>query len=80
MGNSDLPVASGARHVAALERLGWTMARRARGKHYLMKRSGNPNHISIPDHPEVKRALLAKALKVAGVNHSTYIDAFNRKR
>jgi predicted RNA binding protein YcfA (HicA-like mRNA interferase family) len=78
VGQKDLPLANGAAVVAALERLGWEMVRRANGKHYLLTKPGHTNHISIPDHAEVKRALLAKALKAAGVSESDFFRAFKR--
>ncbi len=35
-----------------------------------------PVTLSIPDHREVKRAVIAKLLKAAGVDEREYLDAF----
>lgn len=32
--------------------------------------------LSIPDHREVKRAVIAKLLKAAGIGEQEYVDAF----
>lgn len=77
MGHSDLPLASGERHAKAFERCGWIrLARRGRGSHILLSRPGVPVTLSIPDHREVKRAVIAKLLKAAGVDEREYLDAF----
>lgn len=80
MGQSDLPLARGAAIAAAIERCGWTLNdRRGRGKHFLLTRKGNPWTISIPDHDEVKRALLAAQLRGAGISVDDFIAAFAKK-
>lgn len=78
MGNADLPVASAADHVKAFERAGWTvLARRGRGTHYLLKKSGIRHLLSIPDHREVKRTLLAKQIQNAGLTIEQYLQHFS---
>lgn len=78
MGNADLPVGSGSDHVRAFERLGWVLQnRRGNGKHLLLKKSGVRFMLSIPDHREVKRALLAKQIQSAGVTIEEYVAAFH---
>lgn len=49
------------------------MPRRGNGKHFLLKKTGHRATISIPDHREVKRALLAKQIKVAGMTIEEYL-------
>lgn len=78
MGQRDLPLASGAAHVRAFERAGWSCAqkRRGRGKHFILSREGD-GHLSIPDHKEVKRALLQKQIQRAGLTEAEYLDFFH---
>lgn len=77
MGQSDLPLASGAKHVKAFERCGWTCAKKkAKHAHFVLKKAGHPHAISIPDHDEVKRALLQKQLRRAGLTDAEYATAF----
>jgi len=74
MGNADLPVDSGAQHVRAFEHAGWTLlARRGNGKHFLLKKPGHRVMLSIPDHKQVKRALLAHQIKAAGMTIEEYL-------
>lgn len=80
MGNKDLPLGSGSSHAKAFERAGWTLLpRRGRGKHLLLSHPDHREIISIPDHPEVKRALLAKLLKLAGLTSSEYAQLYRGK-
>jgi hypothetical protein len=44
-----------------------------------MTKSGETATLVIPDHGDVKRALLAKLLKVAGIPEDVYVQAFNRR-
>ncbi len=77
MGQADLPLASGEKHARALERAGLViLPRRGRGKHFLLQRPGERPIISIPDHREVKRSLLAKQLKLARISESEYATYF----
>ena len=80
MGQSSLPLASGGAHARTFERLGWTLLpRRGRGKHFLLTRPGFSFLVCLPDHPEVKRALLAKQIKNAGLTEVEYCAAFNKR-
>ena len=80
MGNKDLPLGSGSSHAKAFERAGWTLLpRRGRGKHFLLGLPGQREIISIPDHPEVKRALLAGLVKLAGLTNAEYADLYRGK-
>lgn len=78
MGLANLPLASGTAHVNAFRRLGWKLntTRRGRGKHFLMTKDGHRATLSIPDHREVKRAIIAGLIKAAGTSEEMYLRAF----
>jgi predicted RNA binding protein YcfA (HicA-like mRNA interferase family) len=80
MGLSDLPLASGDKHAACFERLGWTrdQKRRGRGSHILLTKTGVRATLSIPDHREVKRTIIAKLITLAGITQDDYIEHFNK--
>lgn len=79
MGQSDLPLASGGQHVAAFCRAGWER-RRQTGSHIILGMDGRAANLSIPDHKEVKRALLQKQIQVAGMTNEEYLDYFYKRR
>ena len=78
MGLSDLPLANGEKHAACFERLGWTRdrKRRGRGSHILLTKSGVRATLSIPDHHEVKRTIIAKLISLAGITQEQYLEEF----
>jgi len=79
VGQSDLPLASGSSHVKAFERAGWTcLKRRGNGKHFILSKDGK-GHLSIPDHREVKRALLKKQIQNADLSEAEYLDFFHKR-
>jgi predicted RNA binding protein YcfA (HicA-like mRNA interferase family) len=80
MGQSDLPLASGEKHAACFQRLGWKRdtKRRGRGSHILLTKKGQRATLSIPDHHEVKRALLAKLIAAAGITQEDYLKKFKK--
>jgi hypothetical protein len=79
MGLSNLPLASGSEHAKAFQRLGWTLdrKRRGRGKHLLLTKDSERATLSIPDHHEVKRTIIAALIALAGVTEENYLRAFN---
>jgi hypothetical protein len=78
LGQRDLPLASGAAHIKAFERAGWTCAKkRAKDAHFILSKIGEEFHLSIPAHKEVKRALLQKQIKRAGLTEQAYLELFN---
>jgi hypothetical protein len=79
VGQSDLPLASGAKHVEAFERAGWHYRRRAKDAHFILGKRGLMVHLSIPDHKHVKRALLQKQIKRAGLTESEYLDFYEKR-
>lgn len=78
MGQSNLPLANGDAHANAFVNLGWTLQRRrGRGKHLLLTKRGIRATLSIPDHREVKRTIIAEMIKLAGVSEDEYLRAFD---
>ena len=81
MGQSHLPLASGAQHVKAFERAGWTCAKAlAKDKHFVLHRAGCEYHLSIPNHRQVKRALLQKQIRLAGLTDQEYRGHFDGRK
>lgn len=80
MGQSDLPLASGTEHVKAFERLGWGCIRRSKKGHFILGKSGVVCCPSIPDHKQVKRTLLQKQLRLAGISEEQYLASFHREK
>jgi hypothetical protein len=80
MGLSDLPLASGEKHAACFERLGWTRdtKRRGRGAHILLTKKGMRPTLSIPNHPEVKRTIIAKLIDLAEITQEQYLEKFRK--
>jgi hypothetical protein len=81
MGQSNLPLACGRDHARAFERLEWVLdpKRRGRGKHFLLTKPGMRPTLSIPDHNEVKRTIIAALIKLAEVSEEDYLRAFYGK-
>lgn len=80
MGLSDLPLASGEKHAACFERLGWTRdwKRRGRGAHILLTKEGVRATLSIPNHHEVKRTIISKLIALAGITQEKYLEEFHK--
>ena len=78
MGQSNLPLASGADHVKAFAVFGWTWdgKRRGRGSHFILTKPGMRPTLSIPDHREVKRTLIAAQIALACIAEADYVSAF----
>lgn len=73
-------MASGERHARAFERCGWTKVRETSGgnPHIILEKPGVRATLSIPTHrgENVKRALLQKQIKLAGLTEQQYLDCF----
>jgi predicted RNA binding protein YcfA (HicA-like mRNA interferase family) len=80
VGQKDLPLASGERCARAFERCGWTRVRETSGRnpHIILEKPGVRATLSIPNHKgqNVKRALLQKQIKLAGLTEQQYLDCF----
>ena len=75
-------MASGDRCARAFERCGWTRARETSGTnpHIILVKPGVRATLSIPNHKgqNVKRALLQKQIKLAGLTERQYLDCFRK--
>ena len=80
MGNSELPLASADDHAGAFERAGFVrLKRRGRGSHVMLKKPGVNWTVCLPSgHGDVKRGLLAKQIKGAGLTNEQYVDFFSQ--
>jgi predicted RNA binding protein YcfA (HicA-like mRNA interferase family) len=80
MGLKDLPVAKGARHVAAFEHAGWTCVR-IRGSHHILEKDGVDPHLSVPCHArkDLSRKLLRGLIEDAGMTEEEYQDHFHKR-
>jgi hypothetical protein len=78
MGQSNLPLASGSEHVKAFRVFGWMWdgKRRGRGKHFILTKPHMRPALSIPDHREVKRTIIADLIALAGITETDYVSAF----
>jgi predicted RNA binding protein YcfA (HicA-like mRNA interferase family) len=56
------------RVFAALQRIGWTVKRQAKGSHKVLRREGSPNYIwSFHDRDEIGPRMLARIAKHTGL-------------
>jgi predicted RNA binding protein YcfA (HicA-like mRNA interferase family) len=62
----SLPVLSGAKLLRAVEKPGWSVARR-RGSHMVMVKPRHRATLSVPDHAKVAKRTLRSLLRAAGV-------------
>lgn len=58
-----------------LERLGWRVARRAKGSHIILTKPGSIYSLSVPDHKELARGTLRKILRLANVSVEEFAGA-----
>jgi len=82
VGQADLPIANAEAHAKAFCRRGWEIQpRRGKGSHLILTKRGHPAVISLPaGHGTVKRGLLMRAIKDAGLSVEEYLKAFNNRR
>lgn len=77
MARDNLPVASGADHVKTFtNRFGFSV-RLSKKNHFILQHPETGTTISIPNHAEVKRALLQGQLRYLGISDADYCSAFN---
>ncbi len=70
---AKLPVISGQEAVKAFEKDGWSVVRRGKTRHVIMKKEGVVTTLSIPEHKVLDRGLLRSLLRDAYVS----IERFN---
>jgi hypothetical protein len=46
----------------------------------VLQKEGHRDHLSIPKHREVKRALLQKLVRLAGLTDQEYVEFFQGKK
>ena len=76
---SKLPSLSGLDALKAFERAGWVFARQ-RGSHMIMVRKGMDVTLSIPNHKTLKKPLLKRLIKDAGLNEGDFILYLKKKK
>ena len=69
----QLPVISGQEAVGAFGRAGWIVLRRSKKNHFILKKEGSKNHLSIPDHSTLDRGLLRSLIRDAELTIETFI-------
>jgi hypothetical protein len=65
--------------VKAFAVFGWTWdgKRRGRGTHFILTKPGMRPTLSIPNHHEVKRTLIAAQIALACITEADYVSAFH---
>lgn len=66
-----LPVVSGAKLVAALEKVGWTVVRQ-RGSHVRLRHAERQAFLTVPLHAELKKGTLNGILKDARLDREKF--------
>ena len=62
------PSTKASRVFAALHRIGWTVQRRAKGSHKVLRRDGSPNYVwAFHDRDEIGPRMLARIAKHTGL-------------
>lgn len=69
-----LPVVSGRQAVNAFERAGWEQVRVGSSRHLILKKTGEPATLSIPDHRELDRGLLRGLIRDARLSVQEFLD------
>ena len=72
---SELPLCSGQQATRVLERFGWVI--RGERSHIILTKSGEPLHLSIPNHHEVDRYLLHQELRKARISDKEFRRVFD---
>lgn len=68
-----LPVISGAEAIKAFHRTGWRAVRQS-GSHVVMIKEAEDATLSIPLHRELKRGLLRKLIRDAGLTVDEFVE------
>ena len=75
---AKLPVISGKEAVGAFERDGWTIVRRAKSRHIIMKKEGMVTTLSIPEHKVLDRGLLRSLIRDAYISIEKFNELLNK--
>ena len=70
---SKLPQVSGRECVKALQRIGFYVDHQT-GSHVIMYRDDPPGRIPVPNHKTIKKGLLSKIIKDAGLTVDEFIQ------
>ena len=77
MSFSDLPVASGRKHVKAFQLAGWVL-RDQKGSHINLTRPGVPFVVSVPNHDTVSKGTLRTLIRGANLTDKEYRAFFDK--
>ena len=61
--------------LRAFQKLGWEVARRQRGSHIILTKSGHIATLSVPNHPQVARGTLRSLIAKAGLPVEEFLEA-----
>ena len=68
-----LPLISRAKAIKAFHHEGWRVVRQS-GSHVILVKEGRDETLSIPLHHELKRGLLRKIIRDAGLSVDEFVD------
>lgn len=68
-----LPVVSGAAAIKAFSRAGWRAVRQS-GSHVILVKEGMEVTLSVPLHPTLKRGLLRRLIRDAGMTVEAFVE------
>jgi predicted RNA binding protein YcfA (HicA-like mRNA interferase family) len=69
-----LPTLSGKEIVRAFETLGWRFARQ-HSSHIILKKTGHPATLSVPDHKMVATGTLRALIRNAGISVEQFVES-----
>ena len=61
--------------LRAFQKLGWEVARRQRGSHIILTKSGHIATLSVPHHPQVARGTLRSLIAKASLPVEEFLEA-----
>jgi predicted RNA binding protein YcfA (HicA-like mRNA interferase family) len=70
---AKLPVISARECIKALEKVGFEIDRQ-KGSHITLKRDDPPNHITVPNHKELKPGMVRRIIRDAGLTVAEFND------